>query len=122
DAEGTVGETVSQLRDYMDRYAADKGLWVAPYTSLVTSSMMGKSRHMKEVANNLPSVYICLRGEVRGYGYPRRSPKVGSLSMGAAPIVKKPIKEYYFCFSTLRWSAFIIYTISKLALWIDDGR
>ena len=74
DAEDTVGETVSQLREYMDLYVAHKGLWVAPYTSLVTSSMMGKSRHMKEVANHLPSVYICLRGEDRGYGYPRRSP------------------------------------------------
>ena len=122
DAEGTVGETVSQLRDYMDRYVANKGHWVAPYTSLVTSSMMGKSRHMKEVANHLPSVYICLRGEVRGYGYPRRSPKVDYLSKGAATIVKKPIREYYFCFSTLRWSAFIISTISNLAMWIDDGR
>ena len=70
DAEDTVSETVSELREYMNLYAAEPGRWVAPYTSLVTSSMMSKSRHMKEVANHLPSVYICLREEVRGYGYP----------------------------------------------------
>ena len=118
-----VGATVSELRENMKLYASAKGRWVAPYTSLVTSSMMGKSRHMKEVANQLPCVYICLRGEVRGYGYPRPSPSIVEWSlMGAATILEKPVPEYYFCFSTLRWSAFIISTIDKLTTWIDDGR
>ena len=99
-----------------------KGHWVAPYTSLITSSMMGKSRHMKQVANHLPSVYICLRGVVGGYGYPRRSPSIFEWSsMGAATIVGKPVEDYYFCFSTFRWSAFIISTIRLLAQWIDNG-
>lgn len=90
DAEGTVLETVSELREYMNRYAAAKGEWIAPYTSLVISSMMGKSRHMKEVANCLPSVYICLRGEVRGYGYPRCSPSIVDWSsMGASTILSE---------------------------------
>src|SRR6202035_5614668 len=53
DAEGTVIETISELREYIDLYAAAKGHWTAPYTGFVTSSMMGKSRHMKEVANHL---------------------------------------------------------------------
>jgi hypothetical protein len=43
DAECTVGETVSELREYMELYAMEKGNWIAPYTSLVTSSMMGKT-------------------------------------------------------------------------------
>jgi hypothetical protein len=78
---------------------------------------------MKEVANYLPSVYICLRGEVRGYEYPHQSPSIVKWSKrGAATIVRKPVKEYEYCFSTLRWSAFIISTISKLTKWIDDGR
>ena len=94
DAEGTVLATVSQLREYMDRYVAQNGSWVAPYTSLVTSSMMGKSRHMKEVANHLPSVYICLRGEVRGYGYPPRSPSIVEWSSkGATTIVKERVGQ-----------------------------
>jgi len=123
DAEGTVGETVSELRENMDRYAAAKGHWIAPYTSFVTSSMMGKSRHMKEVANHLPSVYICLRGEVRGYGYPPPSPSIVEWSStGAAMILGKPVREYHFCFSTFKWSAFIISVISRLAAWIDNGK
>jgi hypothetical protein len=43
DAEGTVSETVSELWEYMDLYAARKGHWMGPYTSFITSSMMGKS-------------------------------------------------------------------------------
>ena len=123
DAEGTVSETVSELREYTNLYAMAKGHWVAPYTSLITSSMMGKSRHMKQVANHLPSVYICLRGVVGGYGYPRQSPSIFEWSSkGAATIVGKSVRDYYFCFSTFRWSAFIISTIEQLAQWIDDGR
>jgi hypothetical protein len=123
DAECTVGKTVSELRENMNLYATKPGKWRAPYTSLVTSSMMGKSRHMKEVANYLPSVYICLRGEARGYGYPRRSPSIVEWSArGATALFKKAPIDHQFWFSTLRWSAFILETIRQLAKWIDDGR
>jgi hypothetical protein len=122
DAEDTVLDTVSALRDYMKSYTIKKGDWVAPYTSIVTSSMMGKSRHMKEVANHLPSVYICLRNDNRSYGYPHRSPGIVEwLSTGAAGILKQPVSEYYFCFSTLKWSAFILSTIRILTGWISNG-
>jgi len=83
--------------------------------------MMGKSRHMKEVANYLPSVYICLREETRGFGYPRRSPSIAEwLSMGATAAFSEAPIDYHFCLSTLRWSAFIVETIRALARWIDD--
>ena len=74
DAEGTVDNTVSELLENIDKYVANPENYIAPFTTLVTSSMIGKSRHMKEVANHLPCVYICLKGEVRGYGYPHPSP------------------------------------------------
>jgi hypothetical protein len=124
DAEGTAGDTVFELRENMDKYVAKKGNYIAPYTTLVTSSMMGKSRHMKEVANHLPCVYICLRGEVRGYGYPRASPSIVEWSLtGAATMLShKRVDDSDFCFSTLRWSAFIICTIRQLATWINDGQ
>jgi hypothetical protein len=94
DAERTVAETVSELRKNMGDYAKSCNDWVAPYTSFVTSSMMGKSRHMKEVANHLPCVYICLRGEVRGYGYPRPSPSIVKWSlMGAARVGQRPMRS-----------------------------
>lgn len=123
DAEESVSNTVTELRKYMALYAAEKENWVTPYTSIVTSSMMGKSRHMKEVANHLPTVYICLRREGTSYGYPHRSPSIADwLSTGAAAIVKKPVFEYFSCFSTLKWSAFILCTIRTLAAWIQEGR
>jgi hypothetical protein len=124
DAEGTVDDTVSELQENMDKYVAKKGNYIAPYTTLVTSSLMGKSRHMKEVANHLPCVYICLRGELRGYGYPRPSPSIVEWSLkGSATILgHTPVEESDFCFSTLRWSAFIICTIHQLTTWIEDGQ
>ena len=126
DAEGTVAETVSELRANMELYAKQCAKWIAPYTSFVTSSMMGKSRHMKEVANQLPCVYICLRQEQRGFGYPPRSPIIADWSLkGAATILDSetiPVTEFHFCFSTFRWSAFILSTIRKLTKWIGDGR
>src|ERR1700737_2156994 len=124
DAEGTVDDTVSELRGNMELYVANKENYIAPYTTLVTSSMMGKSRHMKEVANHLPSVYICLRREVRGYGYPHPSPSIDEWSLrGAATIVgPEPVEDSDFWFSTLRWSAFILCTIHTLTSWIHHGQ
>jgi hypothetical protein len=124
DPEGTVAETVSGLRANMDRYAQDRWDWIAPYTSFVTSSMMGKTRHMKEVANHLPCVYMCLRKEGIGFGYPHRSPSIANWSTkGATTVVCSAVsKEVDFCFSTFRWSAFILSTICKLTTWINDGR
>jgi hypothetical protein len=50
DAEGTVGDTVSELKQHdMSTYTTKKGSYIVPYTSLVTSSMMGKSRHMQTI-------------------------------------------------------------------------
>src|ERR1700737_730440 len=111
DAEGMVGETVSELWENIKLYASATGHWVAPYTSLVTSSMMGKSRHMKEVANHLPCVYICLREDSEVRGYPRPSPSMVKWSlMGAVTILGKPVEEKKFYFFTYRWSAFIVST------------
>src|ERR1700676_2946533 len=123
DAQGTVAQTVSELRANMEHYATKSEEWIAPYTSFVTSSMMGKSRHMKEVANHLPCVYICLREDSEGRGHPRPSPSMVKWSlMGAVTILGKPVEENNFYFSTYRWSAFIVSTIYKLATWIEDGR
>ena len=122
DAENTVTEMVSELRANTELYAKICAKWITPYTSFVTSSMMGKSRHMKEVANQLPCIYICLRQEQRGFGYPLRSPIIADWSLeGAATIldsatILNPAKEFHSCFSTLRWSAFILSMIRKLTM------
>ena len=59
--------------DHMKEYQFQKKdqSYVAPYTSLLTSSMMGKSRLMKELTQHVPLVYICLRAEKGAeHGYP----------------------------------------------------
>jgi hypothetical protein len=122
DPEDTVGATVSESRHNMEKYTKTSANWIAPYTSFVTSSMMGKSRHMKEVANQLPCVYICLRQDPTGFGYPHRSPIIADWSLKGAATILSPANEYQFCFSTFRWSAFILSTIRELAKWIHDGR
>jgi hypothetical protein len=45
--------------------------YVAPYSSVITSSMMGKSRLIKQISMNIPTVYICVRE--RNDGYPTQS-------------------------------------------------
>ena len=60
----------------MDTYRSDFKSYVAPYTSLIQSSMMGKSRLLKEMSCFIPCVYICLRDANSASGYPHRSPRV----------------------------------------------
>ena len=67
------------LVNYMECYCSEKDTYVAPYTSLITSSMMGKSRLLKQIANHTPLIYICLR-HPRSTGYPKRSPRIVALA------------------------------------------
>jgi len=64
------------LMEMMDTYEAQYKSYVAPYTSLVTSSMMGKSRLMKEMSYHIPCVYMCLRRGDKSSGYPQRTPHI----------------------------------------------
>ena len=65
-----------KLAKMMDTYEEEFAPYTAPYTSLGTSSMMGKSRLMKEMSHHIPCVYICLRTDYRK-GYPPRTPHIG---------------------------------------------
>src|SRR5271170_5539103 len=64
-----VQEIALQISKNMTEYTVNSGIYMAPYTSLVTSSMMGKSRLMKELTKYLPILYICLRRD-ESTGYP----------------------------------------------------
>ena len=76
DPHGIAKHTAAKLTTMMDTYETEFLAYVAPYTSLVQSSMMGKSRLMKEISRIIPCVYICLRDAGRTSGYPHRSPRV----------------------------------------------
>ena len=60
DPHGIAKHTAAKLMAMMDTYEEEFISYVAPYTSLVQSSMMGKSRLMKEISRIIPCVYICL--------------------------------------------------------------
>jgi hypothetical protein len=65
-----VKDIASTLAQNMSKYQqASSDTYIAPYTSLVTSSMMGKTRLMKELTKYLPILYICLRRD-ESTGYP----------------------------------------------------
>ena len=56
---GYIQKTHERLVQNMDEYQRQSnGVYIAPYTSLVTSSMMGKSRLMKELTKKGP--LVCL--------------------------------------------------------------
>ena len=68
-----------KLFNMMDDWVDNCDQFMAPYTSVVTSSMMGKSRLIKEIAMKIPMIYICVReGSALPYvdGYPNRSSSI----------------------------------------------
>jgi hypothetical protein len=74
DPDGLVDVYTRQLVQNMDTWVEKSTEYDAPYSSVINSSMMGKSRLLKEIAANIPAVYICVR-EVDD-GYPNASPSV----------------------------------------------
>jgi hypothetical protein len=67
-----VKTLADSLRTNITEFCAAPGQYVAPYTSVVTSSMMGKSRLMKEVAKIIPTVYMCLGTNRNFYPHPTK--------------------------------------------------
>jgi len=112
----------------MDLYKENKAGYVAPCTSLVTSSLMGKTRLMKELANYGPTVYICLRKSNEYYGYPERSPLIADFMLagfeqiekGRSMDLKVIIAEKSCLLSTIKFSAIMEATIEELATWIRN--
>ena len=98
--------------------------YIAPYTSIVTSSMMGKSRLMKEMASFIPTIYICLRetgeagqqveGERFVDAYPERSPDkvINYLFNEPQSTESGDIKRHYVCF--------FIGVLEAMAFWIHS--
>src|SRR5579859_2049517 len=64
-----VQKVACRLTQNMNDYCNGLHEYVAPYISLVTSSIMGKIRLMKELARSLPVVYMCFQSDSQ-HGYP----------------------------------------------------
>jgi hypothetical protein len=70
DQHNLVTEHSKMLRQYMNVWMTSRMLWNAPYTSLVNSSMTGKSRFQKQLALHDPVIFFCLSPEDHS-GYPK---------------------------------------------------
>src|SRR6266496_3258773 len=121
DSHGRVEHIIDLLNDYMSTYLADPTDYIAPYTSLVASLMMGKTRLMKQMAHHMPCIYICFRSNA-STGYPQASPMVpkwllkGTRFLFQPPLSQKDIdKDIEFHVSGLKFSLFLIALLEKLA-------
>jgi hypothetical protein len=67
---------VRLLIGYMAKWRESSKTYIAPYTSLVNASIMGKTQLAKEISTSIPTVYICARTPelAVNQGYPERSP------------------------------------------------
>jgi hypothetical protein len=117
-----VGNTVEEIKDNITKYCGNMEQYVAPYTSLITSSMMGKSRLMKEIACSMPSVYMCLR-EKESFGYPACTPTIpGWINKGVInQVVGYDTAPDTDCtIPTLKFSLFFLALIRKLSTLVND--
>jgi hypothetical protein len=116
----TARNIVHDLRNNLISYTRRPNAYIAPYTSLVTSSMMGKSRLMKEMARHVPTVYICLR-EQGVSGYPQPSPVVVEWISSPLPgtmSIDKNDEENIL--PTFKFCVFLLVLLGHLASLVKD--
>jgi hypothetical protein len=123
DPHGFAEDVFDTLVNYMDCYCSSPDTYVAPYTSLITSSMMGKSRLLKQIAIHTPLVYICLRSS-KSTGYPGRSSKISGWLLQDIRDCFKPLsmsRDDSNFIATLKCSIFFEVTLEKLTNLIMKG-
>jgi hypothetical protein len=107
----------TKVVEMMDIYETKHSRYIAPYTSLVTSSMMGKSRLMKEMSHNMPTVYICLRSE-KSSGYPKNTPHLPDwIQQSTLSQTKRahPVEDRDFLLPTVKFAVFFSSLMQTLA-------
>ncbi|KAA1116561.1 hypothetical protein PGT21_018790 [Puccinia graminis f. sp. tritici] len=73
---GIVDPTLKTLTEFAAKWTPKT--YLAPYTSLIATSMTGKSRLLKELSRHICVVYVCVRPEY-SQGYPPRSEYASSV-------------------------------------------
>jgi hypothetical protein len=84
--------------------------------------MMGKTRLIKEIARNVPSVYMCLR-EKESSGYPSRTPILPDwINQGVMDQVHtyETTPDIRFMIPTLKFCLFFLALIQNLSALVDD--
>jgi hypothetical protein len=108
----------------MDTYEEEFTSYVAPYTSLVQSSMMGKSRLMKEISRIIPCVYICLRDDSGSSGYPHRSRRVAdwiNAGLQAHVASERFATDTEYQLPALKFATFFLSSLTHLNLLARDA-
>jgi hypothetical protein len=113
DPYGSVDDLADALRQNITEFCARPGHYIAPYTCIVTSSMMGKSRLMKEVATVIPTVYMCLGTNRTFYPHPTKV-VVEWIRGGVERMGYWHPSDKDFLVPTLKYSAFLLALIQKL--------
>jgi hypothetical protein len=121
DPHESVMKIAQGLTENMSEYCASPVQYIAPYTSLVTSSMMGKTRLMKELGNYLPVVYLCFREQQGESGYPPATAYLLSWfregackTLDAAPESGDINADRQYIIPTLKHSLFLLYLLKEL--------
>ena len=119
------------ILDCCEQYASSGGKtkYLAPYTSLVTSSMMGKTRFLKELGQHCPAFYICARNTPPdpNWGYPFPTPEfVDFLRMGISKMTgtsrKYFVDDDYLSLCTYQWTSLILEMLHQVTKWVNNGR
>ena len=108
-----VDDLADALRKNITDFCARPGHYIAPYTCIVTSSMMGKSRLMKEVATLIPTVYMCLGTNRTFYPHPTKV-VVEWIRGGVEGMGYWHPSDKDFLVPTLKYSAFLLALMQKL--------
>ena len=121
-----VQKVACRLTQNMNDYCNGLHEYVAPYISLVTSSIMGKIRLMKELARSLPVVYMCFQSDSQ-HGYP---PPIANFlawfeqgacgSLGIHPSDPDIVADVQYIILTLKHSLFFLYLFWNLIDLIND--
>ena len=117
-----VDETIKEIKNNIDKYCENPDIYVAPYTSLITSSMMGKSRLMKEIARSVPSVYMCLRPQDSS-GYPHSTPILPEwINQGVKTQIHNytPTSDINFTIPTFKFAVFQLCLLQELSKLVED--
>jgi hypothetical protein len=111
----------SRIVKNMEEYLEDRRRYVAPCTCLVTGSMMGKSRLIKEMTGMVPAIFVCARETSAFGGFPPATPEImewfqkGALSVTPDKNELKRDATGENAISTLQYSLFFVSTFRTLA-------
>lgn len=131
DADKCIEASIKTLLESCDQYNFPGGAtkYMAPYTCLVSPSLMGKTQFLKELGQYCPTFYLCSRNTPPDprWGYPFPTPKfLPFLRMGVGEMTGASqqifIDDDHLSLCTYQWTTLILEMIRQLTKWIKNGQ